>query len=103
MNYSPQATIGFEVNLKQALTWIARALNYVGIDDTNYSHRVAYIAYQCALTLGWASNHHERLDGSGYPYHKTEPDVPSRITAVADLFQALSQDISIYYTLSTGS
>lgn len=42
----------------------------------------------------WASNHHERLDGSGYPYHKTgdELDVPSRIVAVADVFQALSQD-----------
>ncbi len=42
----------------------------------------------------WASNHHERLDGSGYPYHKTseELDIPSRIIAVADVFQALSQD-----------
>lgn len=42
----------------------------------------------------WASNHHERLDGSGYPYHKTGEalDVPSRIIAVADVFQALSQD-----------
>ncbi|MEF1305249.1 HD domain-containing protein, partial [Vibrio owensii] len=42
----------------------------------------------------WASNHHERLDGSGYPYHKTAEalDVPSRIIAVVDVFQALSQD-----------
>ncbi|MEF1340673.1 HD domain-containing protein, partial [Vibrio rotiferianus] len=42
----------------------------------------------------WASNHHERLDGSGYPYHRTaeELDMPSRIIAVADVFQALSQD-----------
>ncbi len=42
----------------------------------------------------WASNHHERLDGSGYPYHKTaeQLDIPSRIIAVADVFQALSQD-----------
>ena len=41
----------------------------------------------------WASNHHERLDGSGYPYNKTaeELDLPSRIIAVADIFQALSQ------------
>ncbi|WP_375748436.1 HD domain-containing phosphohydrolase [Vibrio sp. HN007] len=41
----------------------------------------------------WASNHHERLDGSGYPYNKKgdELDVPSRIIAVADNFQALAQ------------
>lgn len=42
----------------------------------------------------WASNHHERLDGSGYPYNKTsdELDLPSRIIAIADVFQALSQE-----------
>jgi putative nucleotidyltransferase with HDIG domain len=41
----------------------------------------------------WASNHHERLDGSGYPYHKkaVDLDLPSRIIAIADIFQALSQ------------
>lgn len=49
----PPAALGFEVNLKQALIWVARALDFVGIDDTHHSHRVAYIAYQCALTLGW--------------------------------------------------
>ncbi|MFS1955586.1 HD-GYP domain-containing protein [Vibrio cyclitrophicus] len=41
----------------------------------------------------WASNHHERLDGSGYPMGKTaeELDQPSRIVAVVDVFQALTQ------------
>ncbi|MDG3085822.1 HD domain-containing protein [Vibrio hannami] len=41
----------------------------------------------------WASNHHERLDGSGYPYNKNgeDLDLPSRIIAVADNFQALAQ------------
>ncbi|MGY3572466.1 HD domain-containing phosphohydrolase [Vibrio paucivorans] len=43
--------------------------------------------------IEWASNHHERLDGSGYPKGKTakELDQPSRIVAVADVFQALTQ------------
>ena len=50
-SYSQPAS-GFEVDLKQALIWVARALDYVGVDDTHHSHRVAYIAYQCALTLG---------------------------------------------------
>jgi len=41
----------------------------------------------------WAANHHERLDGTGYPYRLTEADLdlPSRIMAVADIFQALAQ------------
>jgi len=41
----------------------------------------------------WAANHHERLDGSGYPYRLKEQqlDVPSRIIALVDVFQALSQ------------
>ncbi|HCG9256754.1 TPA: HD domain-containing protein [Vibrio parahaemolyticus] len=50
---SPDAITGFEVDLKQALIWVARALDYVGVDDTHHSHRVAYIAYQCALALNW--------------------------------------------------
>lgn len=46
-----------------------------------------------SLVCDWASNHHERLDGSGYPLGKTaqELDGPSRIVAVADVFQALTQ------------
>jgi HD-GYP domain-containing protein (c-di-GMP phosphodiesterase class II) len=42
----------------------------------------------------WATNHHERLDGSGYPNNKQalDLDTPSRIIAIVDVFQALSQD-----------
>jgi HD-GYP domain-containing protein (c-di-GMP phosphodiesterase class II) len=41
-----------------------------------------------------AMNHHERLDGSGYPKGLTEEDisVPSRIVAVADAFDAMTTD-----------
>ncbi|ASK70115.1 hydrolase [Shewanella bicestrii] len=41
----------------------------------------------------WASNHHERLDGSGYPFRKRQEqlDLPSRILALVDVFQALTQ------------
>ena len=41
----------------------------------------------------WAGQHHERLNGKGYPYHTTEKDLPlpSRILSVADIFQALAQ------------
>ncbi|NOQ36271.1 MAG: HD domain-containing protein [Methylococcaceae bacterium] len=41
----------------------------------------------------WASHHHERLDGSGYPYRhdKTTLSLEARIIAIADVFQALAQ------------
>jgi len=42
----------------------------------------------------WASNHHERNDGSGYPYGltKKELDFPSQILAVLDVYQALREN-----------
>jgi putative nucleotidyltransferase with HDIG domain len=42
----------------------------------------------------WAANHHERLDGSGYPFglHAEDLDETSRIIAVADVFTALTED-----------
>lgn len=41
----------------------------------------------------WASQHHERIDGSGYPYHLDGKvlALEARIIAVADVFQALEQ------------
>jgi len=44
--------------------------------------------------LQWGINHHERLDGSGYPWGKigAELDLESRIIMVADVFVALTED-----------
>ena len=41
----------------------------------------------------WASQHHERVDGSGYPYHLSQSTISleARIVSVADVFQALAQ------------
>lgn len=41
----------------------------------------------------WAAQHHERVDGSGYPYHLSENTISleARIVSVADVFQALAQ------------
>ena len=41
----------------------------------------------------WAALHHERADGSGYPYHIHNGGLAkeARIIAVADVFQALAQ------------
>jgi HD-GYP domain-containing protein (c-di-GMP phosphodiesterase class II) len=42
----------------------------------------------------WASNHHERIDGTGYPYHVGGKilSLGSRIMAVSDVFTALTED-----------
>ncbi|TYB31414.1 MAG: HD domain-containing protein [Candidatus Mcinerneyibacterium aminivorans] len=42
----------------------------------------------------WAAFHHEKLDGSGYPFHcdSSNMSTGSRIMAVADVFTALSED-----------
>jgi HD-GYP domain-containing protein (c-di-GMP phosphodiesterase class II) len=41
----------------------------------------------------WAGQHHERVDGTGYPYHTRNGalSLEARIIAVADVFQALAQ------------
>ena len=42
----------------------------------------------------WASNHHEKLNGSGYPYGlcADQLDFNSRILACVDIYQALTED-----------
>ncbi len=42
----------------------------------------------------WTANHHEKLDGSGYPFRRTAGalDRESRIIIIADIFQALAQN-----------
>ncbi len=41
----------------------------------------------------WAAQHHERVNGTGYPYHNRAAGLSrqARIIAVADVFQALAQ------------
>jgi putative nucleotidyltransferase with HDIG domain len=41
----------------------------------------------------WASEHHEKLDGSGYPFGWSgdQIDKPTRVLTIADIFQALCQ------------
>ena len=40
----------------------------------------------------WAGNHHEKLDGTGYPRRLGEADlsIPERVMALADVFEALT-------------
>ena len=42
----------------------------------------------------WSSLHQERLDGSGYPFHVGEDDIPlgARLMAVADVFTGITEN-----------
>ncbi len=60
-----------------------------------------YYTFSVIKTIGglnqiaeWGAYHHERLDGSGYPFHckSDELGTGSRIVMVADMFTALSED-----------
>ncbi|MGC8604112.1 MAG: HD-GYP domain-containing protein [Desulfomonilaceae bacterium] len=60
-----------------------------------------YVTYTVLSSIGgiqqiteWAAFHHERLDGSGYPFHLTSKQlgIGSRIVSVADIFTALAED-----------
>ena len=44
--------------------------------------------------IAWASLHHEKMNGSGYPFHYTEDrlDIGAQIMAVADIFSAIAED-----------
>lgn len=73
------------------------------LSDMEYKHIQAH-AYQSFLILSqiegleditrWASYHHEKLDGSGYPFHLTGKDLDhwSRMIACLDTYQALTEE-----------
>ncbi|MFP4491457.1 MAG: HD-GYP domain-containing protein [Spirochaetaceae bacterium] len=52
----------------------------------------------------WASNHHERLDGSGYPYRLEAPSLgfEDRLLMCLDIYQALTEDRPYRAALSHG-
>jgi putative nucleotidyltransferase with HDIG domain len=56
-----------------------KILRRIGIDDN---------------TRNWSAYHHERLDGSGYPFHLSAPQLTPgcRIMTVADIFTALVEN-----------
>ena len=73
------------------------------LTEQEYKHMQQH-AYQTFLILRsirgmedvtrWASYHHEKLDGSGYPFRLTAPDLDhwSRMIACLDIYQALIED-----------
>ncbi len=70
-------------------------------EETAIMRQHTYFTYTILNSVGgisaiaeWAGFHHERLDGSGYPFHLSAEklDIGSRIMAIADIFTALSEE-----------
>lgn len=61
---------------------------------TYYTYRLLQTIKGFEQINAWASFHHEKLDGSGYPFRLKGKSIPlgSRIMAVADVFTAITED-----------
>ena len=61
---------------------------------TFYTYRLLQAIKGFETINKWASYHHEKLNGNGYPFHLSSDNIPlgSRIMAVSDIFTALTED-----------
>jgi HD-GYP domain-containing protein (c-di-GMP phosphodiesterase class II) len=61
---------------------------------TFYTYRTLQVIKNFETINTWASLHHERLDGRGYPFHLCSEEIPlgARVMAVADVFTAITED-----------
>lgn len=61
---------------------------------TFYTYRILQNVSNLGTISAWAAYHHERLDGTGYPFHQGDRELSlgSKIVAVADVFTALTED-----------
>ncbi|NMA93240.1 MAG: HD domain-containing protein [Clostridiales bacterium] len=60
---------------------------------TYYTYHLMKPLSQFKTIISWASYHHERLDGTGYPFHVAGDNLSlgARVMAVADVFTALTE------------
>ena len=68
---------------------------YIHVQDhAAYTHKLLEKVPDLGYGIIWASQHHERLDGSGYPDHSIADEIAfgSRVVAVADIFTAVTED-----------
>lgn len=57
-----------------------------------FTHQILSAVPGLEQVASWASLHHERLDGTGYPFRSTALPLEARIVGVADIFTAVSED-----------
>ncbi|MEW6662426.1 MAG: HD-GYP domain-containing protein [Bacillota bacterium] len=67
---------------------------YIIKAHTFHTFRILETISELEVINTWASYHHERLDGKGYPFHHRAENLSmgSRIMAVADVFTAITED-----------
>ncbi len=61
---------------------------------TYYTYKLLNTIPQFDIISEWAAFHHERLDGTGYPFHldRQSLSIGARVMAVADIFSAITED-----------
>ncbi len=61
---------------------------------TFHTYRILEPIRDLETINAWGAFHHERIDGTGYPFHHRGEDLSlgSRIMAVADVFTAITED-----------
>lgn len=73
----------------------------LGVEEFNQIRSHTFYTYRTLQPIKgfetintWASLHHERLNGTGYPFHLKSEEIPlgSRVMAVADVFTAITED-----------
>ena len=64
---------------------------YIVKQHPYYTHRILSMVPGLEEVNTYASLHHERLDGQGYPFRKRTIPLGSRIIAVADVFTAIAE------------
>ncbi|AHF07976.1 HD domain-containing phosphohydrolase [Desulfitobacterium metallireducens] len=71
---------------------------------TYFTYRLLDEAGFPMQVVRWAAYHHERLDGTGYPFALTssELDTGSRLMTIADIFAALTEERPYRKALSEG-
>ncbi|MEA4900622.1 HD domain-containing phosphohydrolase [Desulfitobacterium sp.] len=71
---------------------------------TYYTYRLLDEAGFPIQVVRWAAFHHERLDGTGYPFAlaKDELDMGARLMTIADIFAALTEERPYRKALSEG-
>lgn len=79
---------------------ILEKLDKLSTDEFSKMKNHAYYTYETLKPINgfsdiceWASYHHEKLNGKGYPFGKTDKDLSfeDRLMAVLDIFQALTE------------
>ncbi len=61
---------------------------------TYFTRRALENIHSFDSITAWSANHHEKIDGKGYPYHLSGGDISlgSRIMAASDVFTAITEN-----------